>query len=280
MTQVFDTGHKDALHDAQLDYYGSRLATASSDHLVRIWDVSSLGSGSTFMAELDEHDGPVWQVAWGHPSTKLLASCGFDGKVVVWREHMDRWDAIHREACESAVNCVAFAPGTGVTIAAGLSDGSFRVIRFNNGQWSSELVKGSSGINGLAWVGDGLVLARENHKLDFWRPVHGEWHQVQGAFAARHRAPVMDVSYLPPKQGDGGLLVSGCRRGSLIFWKQQADEWVEAQEVVVEGSVWRVSWADTGSILAAAHGDGQTSLFKKDVSSDQWTAVQEEHQSS
>lgn len=36
----FDTGHTGSIHDAQLDYYGKRLATASGDSTVRVWDVS------------------------------------------------------------------------------------------------------------------------------------------------------------------------------------------------------------------------------------------------
>ena len=34
-----DTGHEDMVHDAQMDYYGTRLATCSSDKLVKIFEV-------------------------------------------------------------------------------------------------------------------------------------------------------------------------------------------------------------------------------------------------
>lgn len=38
-------------------------------------------------AELSVHEGPVWQVAWSHPSYgTLLASCGYDRRVVIQRE--------------------------------------------------------------------------------------------------------------------------------------------------------------------------------------------------
>lgn len=33
------------------------------------------------------HTGPVWQVAWGHPSFgTILASCSYDSRVYVWKE--------------------------------------------------------------------------------------------------------------------------------------------------------------------------------------------------
>ncbi|CAB1315600.1 unnamed protein product [Coregonus sp. 'balchen'] len=43
-----------------MDYYGTRLATCSSD----------------------SHEGPVWQVAWAHPMYgNILASCSYDRKI-------------------------------------------------------------------------------------------------------------------------------------------------------------------------------------------------------
>ena len=36
---AFESGHKEMIHDAQLDYYGKRLATASSDRTIRIFEI-------------------------------------------------------------------------------------------------------------------------------------------------------------------------------------------------------------------------------------------------
>jgi protein transport protein SEC13 len=72
-----------AQHDAQMDYYGKRLATASSDRTVRVFDVA--GQQQQLIAELKGHEGPVWQVAWGHPKFgSLLATCSYDRKVIIW----------------------------------------------------------------------------------------------------------------------------------------------------------------------------------------------------
>ena len=56
----FEPGHADSVHDAQFDYYGRRLATASSDATVKLFDV--LGGGHQHLADLVGHQGPVWQV--------------------------------------------------------------------------------------------------------------------------------------------------------------------------------------------------------------------------
>ena len=97
-------------HDAQLDYYGRRLATASSDRTIRVFDVEQDDSyklvdtlqGSvkplqkeTISGSLTDthtlarrHEGPVHALAWAHPSFgSILASCSFDGKVFIWKEN-------------------------------------------------------------------------------------------------------------------------------------------------------------------------------------------------
>lgn len=61
-----------------MNYYGTRLATSSSDHLVKIFEIKPNGQ-SLPMAELTGHDGPVWQVSWAHPKfDNVLASCSHD----------------------------------------------------------------------------------------------------------------------------------------------------------------------------------------------------------
>lgn len=52
-----ETGHDDMIHDAQMDYFGTRLATCSSDRSIKIFEVK--GTSQTLIADLREHEGPV-----------------------------------------------------------------------------------------------------------------------------------------------------------------------------------------------------------------------------
>lgn len=92
----FDTGHGDLIHDTQFDYYGRRLATCSSDGLVRVFSVEQ--EPAQYLADLVGHQGPVWQIAWAHPKFgNVLASASFDHTVIVWRESQDgSWVILHR----------------------------------------------------------------------------------------------------------------------------------------------------------------------------------------
>jgi protein transport protein SEC13 len=87
-------------HDAQLDYYGKRLATCSSDKTIRIFNVvKGEAKGEPvilkgFVALFksvdqanDRHTAPVWQLSWAHPSFgSILASSSYDGRVFIWKE--------------------------------------------------------------------------------------------------------------------------------------------------------------------------------------------------
>jgi WD40 repeat protein len=91
-----------AQHDAQLDYYGRRLATCASDKTVRVFEVDGNG-GQRLLETLRKHDGPVWQVAWAHPRFgSVLASCAYDGTVVLWGDVGGRWEALFHHRAHQA----------------------------------------------------------------------------------------------------------------------------------------------------------------------------------
>ena len=119
-------------HDAQLDFYSKRLATCSSDRVVRIieadsrkcqaeikWfgsDTMRRGFHSVCMQnhayfhngmQFCSHTGPVWQVSWAHPKFGvLLASCSYDRTVVVNRENSPgQWSPIYTYKEHEVVAC-------------------------------------------------------------------------------------------------------------------------------------------------------------------------------
>lgn len=94
---TIETQHDDMIHDTQLDYYGKKLATASSDRTVRVFEI--LGDNQPNLVEtLKGHEGSVWQVAWAHPKFGcLLASCSYDGTAIIHRESPPgTWSVVHK----------------------------------------------------------------------------------------------------------------------------------------------------------------------------------------
>ena len=87
----------------------------------------AVGAGETLVG----HEGPVWQVAWAHPSFgTILASASYDGKVFIWKNESTNgsygsggWARIKDHALHTAsVNAIAWAPHElGATLACASS---------------------------------------------------------------------------------------------------------------------------------------------------------------
>lgn len=168
-----DTQHDDMIHDAQMDYYGTKLATASSDRTVRIYDVTANpnpnpnpnqspdgtdlnNGGYTNTATLQGHSGPVWGVSWSHPKFGIvLASCSFDGSVILHRESRPReWTTLYasRNLHNSSVNSVKFAPHEyGLLCVAGSSDGRVSILKHeDDDSWNVEYINDNAlGVNSV-----------------------------------------------------------------------------------------------------------------------------------
>ena len=86
------------------------------------------------MADLLGHEGPVWQVAWGHPKFgALLASASFDHRVIVWKEGPDgAWSQVciimSRHGCKLGcwLRTSACVPGCCLRLSNPASSSSIR----------------------------------------------------------------------------------------------------------------------------------------------------------
>ncbi|KAG8933506.1 GTPase-activating protein S13 [Tulasnella sp. 419] len=161
-----ETAHEDMIHDAQLDYYGKRLATCSSDRTIKIFDVVDGEQKQQPGHTLKGHTGPVWQVAWANPKYgHILASCSYDGKVLIWKEQSNgpgtqpgagNWTKIKEYTAHTAsVNSVSWAPHElGPILACASSDGKLSVLTFqNDGQITADSFNGHAvGCTAVSWA--------------------------------------------------------------------------------------------------------------------------------
>mmetsp|Transcript_8025 Transcript_8025/g.15118 ORF Transcript_8025/g.15118 Transcript_8025/m.15118 type:complete len:359 (-) Transcript_8025:18-1094(-) len=94
MPQILQSSHKDYIHDIAFDHYGRRIATASGDRTVKIWDLDENGewtsSSEGGATEWKAHLGAVTSLSWGHPEFgQLLATSGSDGFAAIWEERAE-----------------------------------------------------------------------------------------------------------------------------------------------------------------------------------------------
>jgi len=84
---VIPSEHKDLIHDVAFNWYGTQLATCSSDQTVRIWLVDKSSQEWHCTAAWKCHSGAVWKINWAHPEFgQVLATCSFDRTAAIWEE--------------------------------------------------------------------------------------------------------------------------------------------------------------------------------------------------
>ncbi|XP_018021017.1 nucleoporin SEH1 [Hyalella azteca] len=150
-SKVIDTDHKDVIHDIAFDFYGRRMATCSSDQLVKIWNLDDDGNW-VLDSTLKSPSGAVWKVTWAHPEFgQIIATCSFDRSATIYEDSIsDKGHGMKRswiKRCplvdaRSSVTDVKFAPKSmGLVLAVCCADGLVRLYEaydiMNLSQWAT-----------------------------------------------------------------------------------------------------------------------------------------------
>jgi protein transport protein SEC13 len=298
--------HDDLIHDAQLDYYGLRLATCSSDRLVKIFDVISQNGSQPkveFSCDLLGHTGPVWEVAWAHPRWgTLLASCSYDASVIIHRQNENgTWEEAFKFQAKGSVNSIEWCPFEyGVALACASSDGNVYVLRCDTTTWEwsreVEIHADKVGCNSVTWAPYGalgsltpdgrwvmkLACGGADQTVKIYRCEMDQqngaiWHVDQPEILEHHKDWVRDVAWAPSVGLPYNLLASCSEDGSVCIWSQEAEneKWKKEELPNFKAPVWRVAWSVTGSLLAVSAGDSDVTLWKESLDEKKWVKISE-----
>lgn len=290
--QKIETGHSDIIHDVSMDYYGKRVASASSDATIKINSVSSVP-----LATLTGHNGPVWQVTWAHPKFgSLLASCSYDGTVIIWKDdNLNTWTPAHTfNDHKSSVNSIAWAPHElGLCLACGSSDGNISVYTArSDGGWDTTRIEQAHpvGVTSVTWapsmepgllIGSGdfepvqkLASGGNDNTVKIWKFANGVWKMDSASALKMHTDLVRDVAWAPNLGLPKSTIASGSQDGRVVIWTKakEGEEWKGKVLNDFNATVWRVSWSLTGNLLAVASGDNNVTLWKEAVDGE-WQQV-------
>ncbi|KAF6136352.1 hypothetical protein GIB67_043161 [Kingdonia uniflora] len=272
-----ESGHQDTVHAVVMDYYGRRMATASSDTTIKIIGVNT--SSSQHLATLTGHQGPVWQVAWAHPKFgSLLASCSYDGRVIIWKEgNQNEWTQAHVfDDHKSSVNSICWAPHElGLSLACGSSDGNISVFTArSDGGWDTTRINQAHpvGVTSVSWapamapgalVGSGSHLADPVQKfvsggcdntVKVWKLYNGTWTMDCFPALQMHSDWVRDVAWAPNLGLPKSTIASASQDGTVIIWTvaKEGDQWEGKILMDFKTPVWTVAWSLTGHASSRA----------------------------
>lgn len=292
--QKIETGHEDTVHDVAMDFYGKRLATASSDSSIKIIGLSN--SASQHLATLKGHRGPVWQVAWAHPKFgSILASCSYDGQVIIWKEgNQNDWTQAHTfNDHKSSVNSIAWAPHElGLSLACGSSDGTISVFTARaDGGWDTTRIDQAHpvGVTSVSWapamapgalVGLGLLDPVQklascgcDNTVKVWKMYNGILKMDCFPALQMHSDWVRSVAWAPNLGLPKSTIASASQDGTVVIWTcaKEGEQWEGRVLKDFKTPVWSVSWSLTGNLLAVADANNVT-LWKEAVDGE-WQQV-------
>lgn len=292
-----ETGHEEVINDAILDYYGTTLATASNDAKIFIFDVRN--EQQRKIAELTDHSGSIWQLAWAHPVFgHVLASCSYDGDCIIHKKNdQDKYVVWEKFSYGKSLNSVCFAPPEfGLRLAIASQGEDVIILSFENGDWSKKVIASahSMGVKSVSWApgnmpsslfqknADGkvekspmrLVSGGDEQTIKIWKyNQDGEvWEKEDDLIG--HDDWVRDVAWAPNIGLPEEQIASCSTDKQVIVWsrnlnQEHSDEqykWKPHRLGKFPETISHVSWSLTGGVLACSGGTSHVSLWKQDLS--------------
>src|SRR5262249_42886338 len=146
---------------------GTRIATASYDQSVRVWDARS----GKQLNEFRGHVGRVVSVAWNADGTRLSSAGLQDWSVRIWNVDSPDRPGLVLRGHGGQVGFVSYSPD-GSRIASAASDGTFKIWDSNIGPETDALRGHEAEVISIDWSPDGnqLVSGDGKGRIILWDP--------------------------------------------------------------------------------------------------------------
>lgn len=195
--------------------YRSRIASASDDGTVQIWDAMT---GRRSANAYRGHSGGVSALAWS-PDNKRIASAGVDSTVQIWEVSNIRKASIYRGHSEK-VTAVAWSPITKASshgqtsyLASSSVDNSVQVWEATSGRRISLFRGHTQAVLALAWSPDGQYIATtgEDMTVQVWQATTGNSVHIY----RNHSHEVLALAWSP----NGKYIASGGADQVVQVWE-------------------------------------------------------------
>ncbi len=219
---------------------GKRIASASYDHTVQVWDATN----GDYIYTYRGHNQRVTCVAWS-PDGTSIASGGDDHTVQVWDATNGDHIYTYRGHSDN-VHSVAWSPDS-LRIASSSNDRTVRVWNARDG--SNTLIHISpSWVWTAAWSPDGTRIASGNtdSTVHVWNARNGDLIFIYRL----HSSSVHHVTWSP----DGAYIASGGDDNSVQVWHAQNGKPITSY-MGHNDKVWTAAWSHDSILIASGSYD-------------------------
>ena len=246
---------------------GERLATASYDGVVRMWDLATNG----YLFNLSGHVGNCKDLSF-HPSGTILASVGFDNTVRIWdlNKRKEKW-IFDRHT--DRVDCVSFSPD-GEIVASGSYDKTIKLWNVSSGKELGTLEGHETAILCLDFDPSGRMLASGSGDLPGKGRCVKVWDlktRTEKFTFSDHNANIDCIAFSPNGEllataGGVELFIYETENGRLVDRLQEFDSYYLS-----------LAFSKDGTSLLSGDGDGTLRKYslkqhveKRDYASETW----------
>ena len=243
-------GHTGEVWDAAISPDGRRLASASFDYTIKLWDVAS----GKLERTLHGHKERAYSIGFDKDGTRLV-SASADKTAIIWDVASGKALHVLRGHVDN-VRCAVFSFDGG-TVVSGSWDGTLRAWNARTGQLFRTARTRAGWITRVAFSPDSrwVAVVGSSGRAEIWDIYSGK---VTQAFES-HLGPILSVAFSP----DGWRIATtnnAAGVGVVKIW-----DVLDGREIlsfkVSAGLIERVAFSPDGRRLATSGWDGIVRLF-------------------